>query len=209
MRRKTTRWWWVYCDRQPQHEGGITGVARGRKRRFRMRKEVVVLVEVFKDREQGSARVLHYTRRENHTTKGTNLWTVPAKEGSQREIKKETSNKTSGFSAKWTYMQFVSTNAVFEFIKYCGDQEINIYLIYLFKHSLNTCSYRSWTVPVLWQAAESSHCYGVGAVYEQMQLVWKAGACVAKNGYQWALCILTATSPASLASSLLQRSLPN
>lgn len=29
VRRKATRWWWVYCDRQPQHEGGITGTAGG------------------------------------------------------------------------------------------------------------------------------------------------------------------------------------
>lgn len=45
----------MYCDRQPQHEGGITGAAGGRRRR-RWRKEVL-LVEVFKDREEGSARL--------------------------------------------------------------------------------------------------------------------------------------------------------
>lgn len=32
VRRKVTRWWWVYCDRQPQQEEGITGTARGRRR---------------------------------------------------------------------------------------------------------------------------------------------------------------------------------
>lgn len=41
VRRKATRWWWVYCDRQPQHEGGITGATRGRRRRsWRTRREV-------------------------------------------------------------------------------------------------------------------------------------------------------------------------
>lgn len=40
VRRKVTRWWWVYCDRQPQQEEGITGTARGRRRRWRTRNKV-------------------------------------------------------------------------------------------------------------------------------------------------------------------------
>lgn len=57
----------MYCDRQPQHEGGITGAAGGRKRRRRWRKEVL-LVEVFKDREGGSARLFHYSSWNKHIT---------------------------------------------------------------------------------------------------------------------------------------------
>lgn len=40
VRKNATRWWLVYCDKQPQHGEGITGAGGRRKRRRRMRNEV-------------------------------------------------------------------------------------------------------------------------------------------------------------------------
>lgn len=56
----------MYCDRQPQHEGGITGAAGGRKRRW-TRKEVA-LVEVF-----GGGRGEQQQEREGDSAKGSQL----------------------------------------------------------------------------------------------------------------------------------------
>lgn len=64
----------MYCDRQPQHEGGITGVAGGRKRRW-TRKEVA-LVEVVggkqrQERDGVQLKAPSYARWDRHITRAT------------------------------------------------------------------------------------------------------------------------------------------
>lgn len=58
----------MYCDRQPQHEGGITGTAGGRKSRWRMRKWWRSSGGAATGQGGGSASFSHYAKWDTRVT---------------------------------------------------------------------------------------------------------------------------------------------